>query len=104
MEWDGFFCGRENLIKYFFDVICGNSVSTGSARCAQLCVKRIMCYQMKNKSNMTTIRPLGIYLIGISKYILNRIHFLMILANFGVFSFMVTDGRTYGHTDGQTLI
>ena len=36
-------------------------------------------------------------------YILNMIHFLMILADFGVFSLMVTDGhtdiRTYGRTD-----
>ena len=51
-----------------------------------------------NKSNRTTMRPLGIYLIGISMYILNMIHFLMILADFGVFSIMVTDGRTYGQT------
>ena len=53
------------------------------------------------------MRPLGIYLIGISMYILNMIHFLMILADFGVFSLMVTDGytdvRTYRHMDGQTL-
>ena len=49
------------------------------------------------------MRPLGIYLIGISMYILNMIHFLMILADFGVFSLMVTDGRTYGRTyDGRT--
>ena len=60
------------------------------------------------------MRPLGIYLIGISIYVLNMIHFLMILADFGVFSLMVTDGhtdgrtyghtdiRTYGHTDGRT--
>ena len=57
----------------------------------------------RNKSNRTTMRPLGIYLIGISMYILNMIHFLMILVNFGVFSLMViyrhTDQRTYGHTD-----
>ena len=32
----------------------------------------------KNKSNRTTMRPLSIYLIGISMYILNMIHFLMI--------------------------
>ena len=54
------------------------------------------------------MRPLGIYLIGISIYVLNMIHFLMILANFGVFYLMVmgghTDQRTYGHTDGQTLL
>ena len=54
------------------------------------------------------MRPLGIYLIGISMYILNMIHFLMILADFGVFSLMVmdghTDGRTDGHTDGHTHI
>ena len=48
------------------------------------------------------MRPLGINLIGIFMYILNMIHFLMILANFGVFSFMITDGRTYGHTDIRT--
>ena len=48
------------------------------------------------------MRPLGIYLIGISMYILNMIHFLMILANFGVFSLMVMDGRTYGRTHGRT--
>ena len=45
------------------------------------------------------MRPLGIYLIRISMYILNMIHFLMILADFVVFSLMVTDGRTYGRTD-----
>ena len=52
------------------------------------------------------MRPLSIDLIGISMYILNMIHFLMILAYFDVFSLMVTDGhtdgRTYGHTDGRT--
>ena len=58
--------------------------------------------EAENKSNRTTMRPLGIYLIGVSMYILNMIHFLMILANFGVFSLMVTDGRTYGRTDGRT--
>ena len=50
------------------------------------------------------MRPLGIYHIGMSMYILNMIHFLMILANFNIFSLMVTDGRTSGHTDGQTLL
>ena len=50
------------------------------------------------------MRPLGIYVIGISIYILNIIHFLMILADFGVFSLMLTDGHTDGHTDGQTLL
>ena len=48
------------------------------------------------------MRPLGIHLIGISTYILNMIHFLMILADFGVFSLMVTDRRTYGWTYGRT--
>ena len=44
-------------------------------------------------------------------YILDVIHFLMILGDFGVFFLNAngrtdghTDGRTYGHTDGQTLI
>ena len=45
-------------------------------------------------------------LIGISVYILNMIHFLMISGDFGGFFKMVTDGhtdtRTYGHTDGRT--
>ena len=49
------------------------------------------------------MRPLGVYLIGISIYKLNMIHFLMISGNFGVFSLMVTDIQTDGHTDGQTL-
>ena len=40
------------------------------------------------------MRPLGIHLIGISMYILNMIHFQMILADFSVFSLMVTDGHT----------
>ena len=48
------------------------------------------------------MRPLRIYLIGISMYILNMVHFLMILADFGVFSLMVTDGHTDGHTDIRT--
>ena len=52
------------------------------------------------------MRPLGVYLIGISIYKLNMIHFLMISGDFGVFSLMVTDIRTdirtYGHTDGRT--
>ena len=59
----------------------------------------------KNKSNRTTMRPLGIYLIGISiynLYILKMIHFLMILVDFGVFSLVLTDGHTDGHTDGRT--
>ena len=38
-----------------------------------------------NKSNRTTMRPLGIYLIGISIYVLNMIHFLMISGDFGGF-------------------
>ena len=50
------------------------------------------------------MRLLGIYLIGISIYILNMIHFLMILADFGVFSLMVTDGRMDGRTDIRTDI
>ena len=50
------------------------------------------------------MRPLGIYLVGISIYILNMIHFLMISSNFGVFSLMVMDIRMDGHTDGQTLL
>ena len=48
------------------------------------------------------MRPLSIYLMGISMYILNMIHFLMILADFGVFSLMVTDGHTDGRTDIRT--
>ena len=58
------------------------------------------------------MRPLRIYLIGISIYILNMIYFLMILVDFGVFSLMLTDGHmdprtdiwTDGHTVGQTLM
>ena len=65
----------------------------------------------KNKSNRTTMRPLGIYLIGISIYILNMIHSLMISGDFGGF-FLDAYGHTDGHTDirtdirtdGQTLI
>ena len=56
----------------------------------------------KNKSNKTTMRPLGIYLIVISMHILNMIHFKMILSNFSVFSLMLTDGPTDGRTDGRT--
>ena len=48
------------------------------------------------------MRPLGIYLIGISMYILNIFHFLMILADFSGFSLMLTDGRTDGRTHGRT--
>ena len=51
-----------------------------------------------NKSNRTMMRPLGIYLIGISMYILNMIHFLMILADFAVF-FLNGNGRTDIRTD-----
>ena len=32
------------------------------------------------------------------------IHFLMILTDFGVFTLMVTDGRTYGRKDIRTEI
>ena len=47
------------------------------------------------------MRPLGIYLIGISIYILNMIHFVMILGDFsGVF--LDANGHTVGHTDGRT--
>ena len=57
-------------------------------------------------SNRTTMRPLGIYFIGIHIYILGVIHFLMILDDFCDFSLMLTYGptdiRTYGHTDGRT--
>ena len=38
-----------------------------------------------NKSNRTTMRPLGIYLIGIFMYILDVINFLMISGDFSVF-------------------
>ena len=52
------------------------------------------------------MRPLGIYLIEICKYVLDVIQFLMILGDFGIFSLMLTDGttdrRTYGRTDGHT--
>ena len=48
------------------------------------------------------MRPLGIYLIGISIYILNMIHFLMILGDFGGFFKLLTDIRTHGHTDIRT--
>ena len=54
------------------------------------------------------MRPLGIYLIGIYiyniylyTYILDVIHFLMILGDFGMF-FLNANGRTDGHTDGRT--
>ena len=54
------------------------------------------------------MRPLGIYLIGIYiyniylyTYILDMIHFLMILGDFGMF-FLNANGRTDGHTDGRT--
>ena len=57
-----------------------------------------------NKSNRTTMHPLGIYVIGISIYILNMIHFMMISGDFGVFSLMLTDGPTDGRTDGHTDI
>ena len=53
----------------------------------------------KYKSIRTTMRPLGIYLIGISMYILNMIHFMTILGDFGVFSLMLTDRTTDGRTD-----
>ena len=45
------------------------------------------------------MRPLGIYHIEISIYILNKINFLMISCDFGGFFKMHTDIRT----DGQTL-
>ena len=55
------------------------------------------------------MRPLSIYLIGISIYILNMIHFLMILGDFGCFfqnanghTDTRTNGRTNGRTDGRT--
>ena len=48
------------------------------------------------------MRPLVIYLIGISIYILNMIHFLKISGHFGVFSLMLTDGRTDIRTRGRT--
>ena len=52
------------------------------------------------------MRPLGISFIGISIDVLNMIHFLMILVDFGVFSLIVTEGHTdiwtNGHTDIRT--
>ena len=39
-----------------------------------------------NKSNRTTMRPLGVYLIEICMYILDVIQFLMILGDFGGFA------------------
>ena len=50
------------------------------------------------------MRPLGIYLIGISIYILNMIHFMMISGDFSVFSLMLTDGHTDPRRDGRTDI
>ena len=55
--------------------------------------------KLENKSNRTTMRPLGIYLIRISIYIMNMIHFLMISGDFSAFF-----QNANGHTDGQTLI
>ena len=46
------------------------------------------------------MRPLGIHLIGIHIYVLDKIHSLMISGDFGVFSLMLTDIRT----DEQTLL
>ena len=54
---------------------------------------------MSNKSNRTMMRPLGVYLIGICKYILVVINFLMISGDFGGFFKMLTDIRTDGRTD-----
>ena len=48
------------------------------------------------------MRPLGVYLIGISIYILDVIQFLMIVGNFGGFAKMLTDTRTHGRMDGRT--
>ena len=48
------------------------------------------------------MRPLGVYLIGISIYILNLIHFLMISGDFGGYFLDAngqTDGRTYPHIE-----
>ena len=47
------------------------------------------------------MRPLGIYLIRISKYILNLIHFLMISGDFGSY-FLDANGHTDIRTDGRT--
>ena len=47
------------------------------------------------------MRPLGIYVIGISIYILNTIHFMMISGNFGVFSLMLTGIWIDRWTDGR---
>ena len=60
-----------------------------------------MSEKKRNKSNRTTMRPLGIYPIGISMrmYILNMLHFLMILDDFGVFTI---NERTYGQTYRRT--
>ena len=48
------------------------------------------------------MRPLGVYSIGIYKYFLDMIHFLMISGDFCDFSLMLTDGPTDGRTDGRT--
>ena len=48
--------------------------------CIFVCVR-----ERENKSNRTTMRPLGVYFIEISIYILNMIHFLMISGDFGGF-------------------
>jgi len=44
------------------------------------------------------MRPLGVYLIGISVYILNLIHFLMISGDFGGY-FLDANGHTDIRTD-----
>ena len=55
------------------------------------------------------MRPLAIFLIGISMYILNMIHFIDDSGRFRRFFLNAngrthgrTYGRTYGHTDGRT--
>ena len=71
-------------------------------------MKEIKPENRKNKSNRTTMRPLGV-LSHWNMYILSdvlkcwktMIDFLMIFGDFGVFSLMVTDGRTDIRTDGQ---
>ena len=76
----------------FFDLL-STRLSTLEAQIL-LCDKQLQAEL--NKSNRTMMRPLGIYLIGISIYVLNMIHFMMISGDFCVFlnAIRETDGRT----------
>ena len=78
---------KENRLSLYFDSIRRNILRNKTIRGSTPPPEPSPLVTFSNnKSNRTTMRPLGIYLIGISIYILDVIQYMMILGDFGGFA------------------